>query len=116
VKISAVVDEVCKHAFNHGLNSTQLESITSIITRKSELDQTSVTKLIENLYPAQEVQENVVIIVVGCLGEARSKPSVTTQALLVKWLITVYEVLEDVSILSRLYGVLFNLLDMVSLR
>ena len=87
-----------------------------VITKRSELDQTSVTNLIKNLYPSEKVHNEAVTIVVGCLGQAQSKPPTATQTSLLKWLITVFEFLEDTSIISRLYGVLFSLLDMISLR
>ncbi|KAI9689425.1 MAG: Phosphate metabolism transcription protein [Bathelium mastoideum] len=115
-KISAVVDIICDHAFNNGLDTPHLHLILDLITRKTELDQTSVTNLIKNLYPAQRVENEDVILVVGCLGQAKSKPTSATQALLVKWLIAVYEFLEDATIISKLYNVLFSLLDMISLR
>ena len=40
----------------------------------------------------------------------------SSQQLLLKWLIMVYDVLEDLSVLSSLYSVFFNLLDMSGLR
>ncbi|KAL9075058.1 MAG: hypothetical protein Q9157_004149 [Trypethelium eluteriae] len=104
------------HAFNYGLNNAQLRLVLDVITKQSELDQTSITSLIKNLYPGQKVQNEAVTIVVGCLGQAQGKPSPTTQASLIKWLITVYEFIEDPTIISRLYTVLFGLLDMISLR
>ena len=115
-KASTIVDGICDHAFRYGLHSAQLHRILDIVTTKTELDQTSITNLIKNLYPAQTVPNEAVTIVVGCLGQAKSKPTPATQAALVKWLITVYDYLEDASIISRFYGVLFSLLDMISLR
>jgi centromere protein I len=38
------------------------------------------------------------------------------QAALLRWLVMVYNVLEDYTALLQLYGVLFNLLDMFNLR
>ena len=50
------------------------------------------------------------------LGYGGRKASVSSQQLLLKWMILVYDILEDPSILSSLYGVLFDLLEMTSLR
>ena len=86
------------------------------MARKTELDQTSVTNLVKNLYPAQHVSADAIVTVVSALGQGKSKPSSATQLALVKWLVTIYEIIEDPKILSRLYGVLFGLLDMISLR
>lgn len=83
---------------------------------KTLLDQTTITTLIKNLYPSQRVPGDVVITIVGALGQGKGKPSPGTQDGLVKWLITIHEVVEDANVLSRLYGVLFGMLDMISIR
>jgi centromere protein I len=83
---------------------------------KTSLDQTTVTTLIRNLYPARRVPRDVVVTVVGALGQGKGKPSPGTQDGLVKWLITVHEIIEEPHVLSRLYGVLFGMLDMISIR
>lgn len=83
---------------------------------KTSLDQTTITTLIKNLYPARRIPSDVVITVVGALGQGKGKPSPGTQDSLVKWLITVHEIIEEQSVLSRLYGVLFGMLDMISIR
>lgn len=83
---------------------------------KTNLDQTSVTTLIKNLYPAQRVSKDAVVTIVGALGQGKGKPSPGTQDSLVKWLTTVHEIIEDGKILSRSYGVLFSMLDSISIR
>jgi len=87
-----------------------------IVSRKTELDQTSVTTLIKNLYPSQRVPANVVTTIVAGLGQGKGKPSPGTQNGLVKWLTIVREIVEDPTVLSRLYRVLFGMLDMISIR
>jgi hypothetical protein len=62
------------------------------------------------------VSEEIVVRVVGCLGNGVHRPGAGVQAGLLRWLVMVYNVLEDYEMLSRLYGVLFNLLDMMTLR
>lgn len=110
------MNELCDHAFTSGLDREVLTDVVSIVSRKTELDQTSVTNLIKNLFPREEVAEAVVVTVVGGLGQGNFKPSLTTQALLLRWLFLVFPVLESRSILPRLYGVLFGFLDMMSIR
>ncbi|KAF2491888.1 Mis6-domain-containing protein [Lophium mytilinum] len=116
IKVNGAVDAICHHAFEDGLDAVSLDDIVDVVTRRTDLDQTSVTTLIKNLYPAQRVSADVVIRVVGSFGQARTKPTPASQVLLVKWLINTHEVLEDAKVLSRLYGVLFGMLDMISLR
>jgi centromere protein I len=83
---------------------------------KTNLDQTSITTLVKNLYPARRVPVDVIVTVVGALGQGKGKPSPGTQDSFVKWLTTVHEIIESPNALSRLYGVLFGMLDMISIR
>jgi centromere protein I len=82
----------------------------------NELDQGSLATLVKNLYPAIKVPDAVIVKVIGSLGHGRAKPSFSTQAALLKWLVMVYDVLENSTVLSRLYGILFNLLDTIAIR
>ncbi|UPX18545.1 Phosphate metabolism transcription protein [Ascochyta rabiei] len=116
VKVSGVVDTICRHAFADGLDEDALETVVHIAARKTELDQTSVTTLVKNLYPAQRVSGHVIITIVAALGQGKGKPAPGTQDSLVRWLILVHEIIDDASVLSRLYGVLFGMLDTISIR
>ncbi|KAF2031695.1 Mis6-domain-containing protein [Setomelanomma holmii] len=115
VKVSSVVDAICRYALEDGLNEDSLRDIVQLASVKTNLDQTSITTLIKNLYPAQRVPGDVVTTIVGALGQGKGKPSPGTQDSLVKWLTIVHEVIEDPNVLSRLYGVLFGMLDMISI-
>ncbi|KAF2463628.1 Mis6-domain-containing protein [Lindgomyces ingoldianus] len=115
-KVSDAIDVICRHAFDRGLDEDSLRTLVQIAARKTQLDQTSVATLVQNLYPSQQVSEDVVVTVVGALGQGKGKPSPGIQNGLVKWLTFVYEILEDPRTLSRLYGVLFGMLDMISIR
>jgi centromere protein I len=116
-KVSLTVDEICEYVYQFGFPNEELKRIINLVTTKTELDQSSITTTIKNLYPAEPVSPEVVIAVVGALGQGgKKKPSASTQAALVKWLAAVHEVMEDQSVLMRLYAVLFNLLDMITIR
>jgi centromere protein I len=93
-----------------------LEQLVDIITRPNQLDQSSLGSLVRNLYPGSRVTDSIVVKVVGSLGHGRMKPSYSTQAALLKWLIMVYDILENQRLLSKLYSVLFNLIDTSALR
>lgn len=86
------------------------------MTTRTELDQSSATILIKNLYPAGKVPSEAVCAIVASLGHAKKKPSSSTQAALLRWLSAIHGVLEDHSILTQFYAVLFNLLDMITIR
>ncbi|USP80768.1 uncharacterized protein yc1106_08042 [Curvularia clavata] len=116
VKVSSIVDVICRYASADGLDQDAIRDVVQLVSVKTLLDQTSVTTLIKNLYPARRIPRDVVITVVGSLGQGKGKPSPGTQGSLVKWLIIVHDILEDQNVLSRLYGVLFGMLDMISIR
>jgi len=115
-KISPTVDEICEHAYQFGFPSDEFLRVIELVTVKTELDQSTTTTLIKNLYPAGRVPAEAVYSIVASLGHAKTKPSSSTQAALLRWLLAVHEVLEDHSILARFYAVLFNLLDMITIR
>ncbi|KAF7875194.1 hypothetical protein EAF04_002366 [Stromatinia cepivora] len=116
VKISSHVDRLCSRAYGEGLSNASLEKLIDIITLPNELDQVSIGNLIKYLYPTSKVPDSIVIKVVGSLGHGKAKPSYASQAALLKWIVLVYDVLENQKILSQLYAVLFNLLDTIALR
>ncbi|KAL6154246.1 Phosphate metabolism transcription protein [Exserohilum turcicum] len=116
IKLSSIVDVICRYASDEGLDQDALRKVVQLISVKTCLDQTSITTLIRNLYPARRIPRDVIVTVVGALGQGKGKPSPGTQDSLVKWLVTVHEIIEDPHVLSRLYGVLFGMLDMISIR
>lgn len=115
-QVSLHVDEISEHAFQFGLANEELQRVANLAANDNHLDQTSITTLIKNLYPAERVPSGVVITIVSSLGSGKHKPTASSQAALVRWLSLVQDVLQDSNVLSRLYGVLFDLLDMITLR
>ncbi|GES62908.1 Mis6 domain protein [Aspergillus terreus] len=107
---------IASRAYDSGLPGAALERLIKILTTSNHLDQGTITTLIKNLYPAERVPSKLVTQVVCCLGPTKNKPSPATQVQLLRWLILVYDFLEDRTHLSKLYAVLFNYLDMLSLR
>lgn len=116
IKISGVVDKLCLHAYELGLSSSPLGTLVDIITLPNELDQASLGSLIRNLYPAGKVSDDIVVKVVASLGHGKAKPNFNVQAALIKWLVMVYDVLQNAKVLSQLYSILFNLLGTLALR
>ncbi|KAH8695101.1 Mis6 domain protein [Talaromyces proteolyticus] len=114
--VTELVGDIASDAYDIGIPSDALEQLIDVLTKPNNLDQATTTTLIKNLYAQERVSSIIVTKVIGGLGPGKTKPSLATQALLVRWLLLVYECLEDQSYLSKLYSVLFNLLDMISLR
>ncbi|KAI5803123.1 Mis6-domain-containing protein [Geopyxis carbonaria] len=115
-KVNAAVEKLSQYASVRGLSPEILDRLIDVFTLESLLGQASTNRIIKALYPRTKVAENIVIKTVGCLGHGPKKPSHGIQHALLRWLVMVYDVLEDYTVLSKLYGVLFNLLDMISLR
>ncbi|PLB49420.1 Mis6 domain protein [Aspergillus steynii IBT 23096] len=107
---------IASHAYESGIPSGTLERLIKTLTARSQLDQGTITTLIKNLYPSERVPSKIVTQVVCCLGPSKTKPAPATQALLLRWLILVHDFLDEKAHLSKLYAVLFNYLDMISLR
>jgi centromere protein I len=103
-------------AHEEGLPNASLSRLVDLITLPSELDQASRGSLVRSLYPASKVPDGIVIKIVGGLGHGQSKPPHSIQCALLKWLVMVYDVLDNQKVLSQLYGFLFNLLDTVAIR
>jgi centromere protein I len=116
VKITRVIDIIASKAYDHGLAQDNLEELVDIITQPNELDLGSVATIIKNLYPAGRVADGIVLRVVGSFGHGKAKAAFSVQAALLRWLIMVYDMLENQKILSQLYSLLFNLLDTIAIR
>ncbi|RAL08318.1 Mis6 domain protein [Aspergillus homomorphus CBS 101889] len=107
---------IATRAYERGISQFGLQRLLKVLTKSNHLDQGTVTTLVKNLYPQERISSGVITQVVCCLGPSKTKPTPATQALLLRWLILVHDFLDDRSHLSKLYAVLFNHLDMISLR
>ncbi|OJD25076.1 hypothetical protein ACJ73_03554 [Blastomyces percursus] len=114
--VADLAKSIASSAYESGIPTHLLQRLITTISKSKHLDQTTITTIVKNLYPSERVLPGTVSMVISCFGPSRSKPSPATQSLLLRWLILVYEDMEDQSCLSRLYAVLFNFLDMISLR
>ncbi|MCJ1304140.1 hypothetical protein MMC08_006952 [Hypocenomyce scalaris] len=95
IQVQPSVNAICGYAYENGLSNHALSTALDIVTQPNFLGQTSITTLIRGLYPASRVSADLVFNVVASLGSGRDKPSPPTQNLLLRWVIMIYEVLED---------------------
>ncbi|KAK1760496.1 centromere protein I [Echria macrotheca] len=114
--IKPTVERATTLLYERGALPDELSRLVDLVTIRSQLDQASLGSIIRNLYPLAKVPDDVVLRVVGALGHGHLKPSLAIQGLLLRWLVMVYHLLENTSILSQTYGVLFNLLDTAAIR
>jgi centromere protein I len=113
---SLLAKTIASDAYENGIPQPVLARLLKILTAKTNLDQGTVTTLVKNLYPQKTISSENVTQVVCCLGPSKNKPSPATQSLLLRWLILSYDLFEERTHLAKLYAVLFNHLDMISLR
>ncbi|EEP78679.1 predicted protein [Uncinocarpus reesii 1704] len=116
VNVTDVAKTIASLAYESGIGTDLLDRLVTVIVKSKNLDQTTTTNLVKNLYPSERVQLGIVAKIACALGPTKTKPSPATQNLLLRWLILVYDGLEDQSYISKLYAVLFDNLDMISLR
>ena len=115
-QVQDYVDTICGYAYQYGLSTLTLTATLGIATGSKSLSQANRALLIKSLYPAGELPLRIICTAVASLGQGKQKLPVSLQQLLLKWIIQVYEGLEDPSSLSKLYSALFNMLDTMSLR
>ena len=114
--VKPAVDEICRLANRQGLQGPSLSTLLRLLTHRSTLDQRSQLTLIKSCYPIEKVPSSCVFMIVSALGPSKRKPSSAVQEALLKWLILVFDLLEDDTVLFRLYSTLFALLDVLYLR
>ena len=102
--------------YSTGALPGELARLVDLLTLRNHLDQASLASLARNLYPLAKVDDETVLKIVSCLGHGQLKPTLPLQGLLLRWLVMVYHLLQNPSILSQVYGVLFNLLDTAAVR
>lgn len=110
------LDTITTYAENHGLTNSALQTLVELVKRPNSFDQKSQNAIIKSLYPASNVPSDLICTVIGCLGHGSCKASVSSQQLLLRWVLMVADYMEQTSHLSNFYSVLFNLLDMMSIR
>lgn len=115
-KIIRTAERLGSRAYEEGLSKDHIDQIVDLITTPNELDQASTVCLIKNLYPSGKVSVDSTLKVIGALGHGQTRATFSTQAWLLRWLVMVYDVLEDPKVLSQAYSVLFNLLDTIAIR
>lgn len=110
------LDTITTYAGNHGLSNAALRTLVDVVKRPKSFDQKGQNAIIKSLYPASNVPSDLICTVIGCFGYGSRKASVSSQQLLLRWVLMVADYMEQPSHLSNFYSVLFNLLDMMSIR
>lgn len=116
LQAKTIVQTICRFADQRGVQTLALDELLKTVSRPNALDRGSCLKIVKSLYPATKVSSDQICVVVSSMGQGSQKASLSLQESLLKWIIMIHELLEEPSILSGLYSVFFNMLDMLSLR
>lgn len=114
--IKPTVEKTTSLLYDRGALPDDLIRLVDLLTQHNHLDQASLSAITRNLYPLGKVSDEVLLRIVGALGHGHLKPSFPLQSLFLKWLVMVYHLLQNPTILSQTYAVLFNLLDSAAIR
>ncbi len=114
--IKSTVEQTTSLLYDRGALPDELARLVDLLTVRNHLDQASLAAIVRNLYPSGKVGDELVLRFVGALGHGQLKPSLPLQALFLRWLVMVYHMLQNPTILSQTYAVLFNLLDTATIR
>jgi hypothetical protein len=134
-KTKLAVQSLGVYAKDVGLSPKEITSLVAI-AGSGRLGVQSAQKLIRCLIPQEHVEQEAAVKVLSCLGVPNIAASVkvgykdrqytenmwvtychlyTSQALLLKWTVLVFDLLDGDHLLSCLYDVLFHFLDYDSL-
>ncbi|CAI2174606.1 2651_t:CDS:10 [Funneliformis geosporum] len=105
--------ELDKLVLYSGLEVAQIAEVLNVILT-GKLDDIDTKSLIKVLLPRKSISNFLVIKVLGSLGNKILKYNI--QALLLRWIIIVYNVIEDHSELLKFYGVIIHYIEYDTLR
>ncbi|XP_077988140.1 centromere protein I-like [Glandiceps talaboti] len=95
-------------ATEYGLSPENILKLATV-AGSARFSESVTVRLIKSLIPSKYVPEDAVVRVVSWM--CTNKPSSNVQTWLTKWMITIYDYLEDNNILHALYPMLFLFID-----
>ncbi|KAK9450586.1 Mis6-domain-containing protein [Limtongia smithiae] len=104
------------HVATYGLSRNDLFTAIDLLTHESSLRLSQALQLTRLLYPRDAVDDDVIVMIVGCIGHGQGKVPFQLQAALLKWIVLVQPFLRSQKVLARVYAVLFVYLDYESTR
>lgn len=99
-------DETIEKLIENGVNRQELETLIDFICSPNKVKTSSIIAVIRDyLYPTCPVSNNSVIKIMGCLSN--NNVAIQIKSRILKWLVVVYDYLEDTRIVNQFYDVLF---------
>lgn len=98
------------YARTHGIDGPDLEKLIKLFTSHECRISASLRICIirDCMYPRQKVSTKIVMAIIGRFTSSQSMASNTLFQQILRWLIIVYDFLEDANIISKLYSLLLT--------
>uniref|UniRef100_A0A2C9JF59 Centromere protein I n=1 Tax=Biomphalaria glabrata TaxID=6526 RepID=A0A2C9JF59_BIOGL len=110
VKFHLSVDQIVKHAMNHGLTREQITTLIKIIVHpNTKISQAIRTKLVKCLVPSSKVPQSAVVRVISWIStRVFSDPGPTNlHSVLLRWILLIYDYIDGYDQLHKLYDIIF---------
>ncbi|KAL9963537.1 hypothetical protein ACROYT_G027055 [Oculina patagonica] len=108
VETSLAVDKIESIAYNDGLQPDQLVNLVKLATSGKYADNIS-SRLIKSLIPQRSVPASAVVMAVSRICNIRL--SISIKSLLVRWILNVFNLIDDLKDVHSLYGIFFLFLE-----
>ncbi|XP_063967268.1 centromere protein I-like [Lytechinus pictus] len=108
IKLSNALDAITKEAQRNGLSEGIIQDLVDIAASGKFADSTS-SRLIKHLLPSDSIPEDAAIQSISWM--CTNKPSHEIQALLLKWIILTFDLLDGTEKLHALYGMIFYFIE-----
>ncbi|KAJ7376982.1 hypothetical protein OS493_031254 [Desmophyllum pertusum] len=108
VETSLAVDRIESIAYNDGLLPDQLVNLVKLASSGKYAD-SICSRLIKSLIPQSSVPASAVVIIVSRI--CNNKLSINIKGLLVRWILNVFNLIDDLKDVHSLYGIFFLFLE-----
>ncbi|XP_071511288.1 centromere protein I-like [Diadema antillarum] len=108
VKLSLALETIVKESQANGLDQTHIIQLADVAASGRLADSTS-SRLVKSLIPSVYVPEEAAVQCISWM--CTNKPSHDLQALLLKWIILTFDLLDNTEQLHALYGIIFYFIE-----
>ncbi|XP_020602690.1 centromere protein I-like [Orbicella faveolata] len=108
VETSLAVDKIESIAHNDGLQPDQIENLVKLATSGKYADSVS-SRLIKSLIPQGSVPSSAVVIAGSRI--CNNRLSISIKGLLIRWILNVFNLIDDLKDVHSLYGIFFLFLE-----
>ncbi|XP_782308.3 centromere protein I [Strongylocentrotus purpuratus] len=108
IKLSNALDTIIQEAQRNGLSEAVILTLVDIAASAKFADSTN-SRLIKHLLPMDSIPEDAAVQSISWM--CTNKPSHEKQALLLKWIVLTFDLLDGTEKLHALYGIIFYFIE-----